>query len=349
MNRHHLWPAGDPLGEALHFLRMTGSFYCRSELTGPWGLALPAIEGCLWFHVVTEGSALLAVADQPLRELRPGELALVPHGRGHELRDRPGSVARPILSLAREAIGDRYEILRHGGDGPPTGMICGAVTFDHPAARDLVESLPPVMHVEAIRTGQTEWLDSTLRLIAMEAAVRRPGGETIITRLADILVIQAIRTWLAAEGAPGVGWLGALRDPQIGRAITLIHRDPARDWTVAALAQAVAMSRSAFSARFTALVGQPAIRYVAGWRMRLAHTALAEGRETVAEVGTRFGYESEAAFSRAFSRAMGVAPGAVRRSGSSRHDPLERGAATGAGMIGRSGIVPAESDDRATC
>ncbi len=338
MERRELWPSTDPLGEALHLLRMTGSFYGLSELTAPWGMTLPAIEGCLWFHVVTSGTALLAVGDEPVRTLRPGELLLVPHGRGHELRDAPGSPAPPILSLHREMITDRYEILRHGGGGAPTVMICGAVTFDHPAAHDLVGALPPVMAVEAFGAGQTEWIQSTLQLMAVEAASLRPGGETVITRLADILVIQAIRAWLASDASPGTGWLGALRDPQIGRAVAMIHRDPARDWTVAALADAVAMSLSAFSARFTALVGEPVMRYVTGWRMRLAHAALLEGRETVAEVAHRSGYESEAAFSRAFSRAMGVAPGVIRRGNTPRFDPFGQAVAA-FGATGASGIV----------
>jgi AraC-like DNA-binding protein len=323
MKHHDPWPAADPLGEALHFLRMTGSFYCRSELTSPWGIRLPAIDGCLWFHVVTSGMARLSVGGAEEHELRPGDLVLVPHGEGHELRGEPGTRAVPILSLKREQVSDRYEVLRHGEGGPATHMICGAVTFDHPAAHDLIRLLPRVMHVGAFGSSQSEWLQSSLRLMAIEAAERRPGGETVITRLADILIIQAIRAWLATDATPRTGWLGALRDRQIGGAITLIHRDPAHDWTVAALAEAVAMSRSAFAARFTALVGEPAMRYVTGWRMRVAHLALSEGRETVSEVALRLGYESEAAFSRAFKRSTGVSPGAVRRAGS-RADQVMR-------------------------
>jgi AraC-like DNA-binding protein len=150
----------------------------------------------------------------------------------------------------------------------------------------------------------------------------RPGGETVITRLADILVIQAIRSWIAQDPSAQTGWLGALRDKQVGRAITLIHRDPARAWTVASLAAEVAMSRSAFAARFTELVGEPPMHYVARWRMHVArwrmHVALASLREdgaTLGEVAMRLGYQSEAAFSRAFKRFIGVSPGSVRRNG----------------------------------
>lgn len=307
------WPTEDPLGEALHFLRMTGSFYCRSELTAPWGMALPPMPGCLWFHVVTSGRCWLEVDGAPARQLHPGELALVPHGQGHRLRSEAAVPTPGILDLHREQVSDRYEILRHGRGGEPAGMICGAVTFDHPAAHNLVRLLPRLMHVEAMGPLQSEWMQSTLRLMAAEARAHRPGGETVITRLADILIIQAIRSWIETDLAAQTGWLGALQDRRIGRAIALIHRDPAHAWTVAALANAVAMSRSAFAARFTELVDEPAMRYVTRWRMQLALDQLSGGSDTVAEVADRLGYASEAAFSRAFRRSVGVSPGAVRR------------------------------------
>ena len=145
---------------------------------------------------------------------------------------------------------------------------------------------------------------------------QRPGGETMITRLSDVLVVQALRAWLESDPAAQSGWLGALRDPQIGRAISLIHREPGRPWTVASLADQIPMSRSAFAARFTELVGEPAMSYVTRWRMHLAAAALRDEGATVAELADRFGYRSEAAFARAFKRVVGTPPGAVRRAGS---------------------------------
>jgi AraC-like DNA-binding protein len=307
------WAPADPLGEALHLLRMNGAFYCRSELTAPWGLTLPPMPGYLWFHVVTSGRLWLDAAQGDARSIRPGDLALVPHGEGHGLRSAPGVAAPGILELEREYVSDRYEILRHGDGGAPTTLICGAVRFDHPAARNLVEILPATIHIEATGATAEDWMQSTLRLMAVEARELRPGGEAVITRLADILVIQAIRVWLATDPAAQRGWLGALQDPQIGRAISLVHRDPARAWTVASLAHELAMSRSAFSARFTELAGEPAMQYVTRWRMHLAVNSLKDDGATVAELASRLGYRSEAAFARAFKRVVGVAPGAVRR------------------------------------
>ncbi|MGH2358329.1 MAG: AraC family transcriptional regulator [Candidatus Limnocylindria bacterium] len=307
------WAPADPLGEALHFLRMNGAFYCRSELSAPWGLTLPPMPGYLWFHVVTLGRVLLETQDANARLLQPGDFALVPRGEGHALRSEPGAPVPGILDLEREYVSDRYEILRHGGGGAPTTLICGAVRFDHPAARNLAEILPDTIHVEVSDSPQTEWTQSTLRLMAAEAKELRPGGEAVITRLADILVVQAIRSWLETDPAAQTGWLGALQDKQIGRAIAIIHREPARPWTVASLARELAMSRSAFAARFTELVGEPAMHYVARWRMQLALSALRDDGATVGELASHLGYRSEAAFARAFKRIMGVPPGAVRR------------------------------------
>ncbi|MFJ3053533.1 AraC family transcriptional regulator [Pseudomonas nitroreducens] len=310
------WASTDPLGEALHFLRMSGTFYCRSEFTAPWGLDLPAMPQCLMFHVLTVGECWLeAEGDEP-RCLAPGDLVLVPHGEGHRLVSAPGEPAAGLFELPRAYASDRYEVLRQGGGGEPTAMICGAVRFDHPAALQLVRLLPRVLEAQVRDPGQRDWLMSTLQLMENEARAMRPGGETVITRLADILVIQAIRAWIEQDPAAQSGWLGALQDRQLGRALSLIHREPARDWSLPVLADAAAMSRSAFAARFAERVGMPPMQYVTRWRMHVALSWLQEREIAVAELAERLGYQSEAAFSRAFKRCIGIAPGSVRRAAS---------------------------------
>lgn len=303
----------DPLGEALHHLRMRGVMYSRCELTAPWGMALPAIANSLMFHVVISGSCRLEGASSELFRLQPGDLALVPHGAGHILRSDAGVPAPGLLELGREAVSERYEVIRIDGSGESAQLLCGTVFFDHPAARQLSDLLPPVILVQGWRSAESEWIASTLRLMASEARTPRPGGEEVITRLADILVIQAIRAWLEREAPTAPGWISALRDPQVGRALTLIHREPALAWRVETLAGAVAMSRSAFAERFSRLVGETPMQYVTRWRMYLALGALREEHATVSEIALRLGYGSEAAFSRAFKRFMGVSPGSVRR------------------------------------
>ncbi len=311
--REDLWDSSDHIGEALHFLRMTGVFYTRSEFTAPWGLDLPPMEDCMMFHVVTSGSCWLVGLNGERRLLQPGSFTLVPHGEGHRLLSEPGIHAAKLFDLEREQISDRYEILRHGAGGEPTRMVCGAVKFDHPAAQRLVQLLPTQIVVDAWQNHQLDWIHNTLRLMASEAEALRPGGETIVTRLADILVIQAIRSWITDDPAAKTGWLGALQDRQIGRALLLIHRDPENAWTVAGLASEVAMSRSAFAARFSELVGETPMQYVRRWKMLVAVTWLKDEGATVSQLAARLGYDSEAAFSRAFKRVTGVSPGSVRR------------------------------------
>ena len=167
--------------------------------------------------------------------------------------------------------------------------------------------------MDAWRSPHTNWFQSTLRLMADEASRLRPGGEELITRLADILVIQAIRSWIEEDPAAQTGWLGALQDPQIGQALLLIQRDPARAWTVASLAAEVAMSRSAFAARFTELVGEAPMHYLTKWRMHTALTWLRDDEASLSDVAYRLGYQSEASFNRAFKRVIGITPGAARR------------------------------------
>ncbi|MCU9949505.1 AraC family transcriptional regulator [Pseudomonas sp. PDM13] len=313
MDTQDAWSLPDPLGEALHSLRMSGTFYCSSEFSAPWGLELPAMPQCLMFHVLTSGRCWLQLDGETPLAMAPGDLVLVPHGRGHRLVDEPGSTAQGLFDLPREPVSERYEILRHGGGGERAEMVCGALRFDHPLARQLLEALPRVLVLGADEGANGDWLQGTLRFMRDEARTLRPGGESVITRLADILVIQAIRAWLERDPAARTGWLGALQDRQVGRALALIHRDPARNWTLESLAGEVAMSRSAFAARFSEQVGEPAMHYLARWRMSLALSWLQDGEMGVGQLAERLGYQSDAAFSRAFKRFNGMAPGVARR------------------------------------
>ena len=193
--------------------------------------------------------------------------------------------------------------------------------FDHPVARNLVGMLPRMIHIQGSDGPRASRMHGVFELMAAEAREFQAGGEAVITRLADVLVIQAIRSWIETAPAARGGWLGALQDQQIGRALALIHQDPAREWTVASLAGELALSRSAFSARFTELVGEPVMQYVTRWRMQVAQSALETEGATVADLANRLGYRSEAAFARAFKRVTGLPPGAVRRRAEAQADP----------------------------
>lgn len=312
-NNNNIPEYTDPLGETLHLLRLTGTLYCRSELSAPWGVDMPAFEGYMMFHVVTAGHCWLEIEGEQPRMLQQGSLTLIPHGNGHCIRNNPGDDALPLFDIPVEKVSERYEIMRHGGGGELTQLTCGVVRFDHIAGQQLIKQLPSVVQINAFSEEQGGWLESTLRLIASEARELRPGGETVITHLADILIIQAIRSWINTAPEADQGWLAALRDKYIGKALAAIHSKPEKDWSLASLASEVGMSRSAFSARFTRLVGESAIQYLTHWRMQLARVQLLETTDSLAVLADRLGYQSEVAFSRAFKRIFGVSPGSIRQ------------------------------------
>lgn len=307
-------PTSDPLGEVLQLLQLTGVLYCSAEFTDPWGIEVPELPGVMNVEVVTSGHCWLELDGEVPVFLPEGSLVLIPHGRRHKLRGNPGDKTTWLEDIPIERIGDRFEIMRFGGGGRPTEVTYYGVRFDPYLADRLVRLLPEMLHLRT-HVDDGSWLHSTIRFIAQEARQRLPGSETVITRLADILVIQAIRTWIESAREETQGWIAALHDRQIGKAMSLMHRQPERDWRVDSLAREVGMSRSGFSARFTALVGESVLHYLTGLRMRLAHRELRETPDTLARIAERVGYQSEPAFNRAFKRVVGMTPGTVRKLG----------------------------------
>ena len=302
----------DPLGEALHALRLSGTFFCRSELSAPWGIDLPPMPDSLMFHIVTEGSAWVTFANGERFQMETGDFALVPQGRGHAIVDAPETRAINLFDYDRPLLSPRYELLEIDGGGAPTGLICGVGSVKDPAARRMVGLLPKFIPMKAATPGN-EWLRGSVQIMMQEARSLGPGGDAVITRFSDILVVQAIRHWLQTDPHAQTGWLGALQDPQVGRALTLIHRDPTHPWTVESLAGAVGVSRSGLAARFADLVGQTPMTYLRQWRFEVARNWLRDTDQTLADIAEQLGYESEASFSRAFKKATGQTPGSVRR------------------------------------
>ncbi len=308
----------DPLGETLHLLRLTGTLYCRGEFSAPFSVEIPKLEGMMSFLVVTSGRCWLQIrGSQPLY-LEQGSLTLIPHAVAHIISSDPAIAPDALFDLPIRKISERYESLRHGGGGALTRTMYGVVRFDCVAAQHLVRLLPETIRIDGWDDDADGWLHSTLRFISSEAAALKPGGETVITRLADIVVIQAIRSWLERAPEADQGWLAALRHPRIGRALALIHRTPERAWSVDTLSREVAMSRSAFSARFTEMVGMSPGRYLTEWRMQLARTRLLDSGDAVSVIAADLGYRSEAAFCRAFKRVFDATPGSLRGQGANR-------------------------------
>ncbi|MBM7503670.1 cupin domain-containing protein [Agromyces aurantiacus] len=301
----------DELGDGLHLLRFTGALYCRAELTAPWGVEFPRLDGYMTLPVVLAGRCVLEVGDEryPLEE---GGAALITRGVPHLMRSGPDVATTPLFDIPAIRLGDTYEHMRHGGGGERTLVAYAAMRVDAPLTARLVAELPDVIRVGPGGGDELGAFTTVLRLLAREAESTEPGAEAVMSRLADVLAIQVVRRWLR-DAEVQAGWLAALRDPHVGRAIRRMHARPDEDWTLVRLARVANLSRSAFAERFAALVGEPPMRYLAAWRLDQARVELTRTTDPIAAISARVGYTSESAFSRAFTRRHGVPPGAVRR------------------------------------
>jgi AraC-like DNA-binding protein len=294
-------------------VRLRSRVFCRSELRAPWGMALQRSDYA-HFHVIERGGAWLRIEGRDPVALAGGDLVVVPHGTGHTLTDSLATKARPLSEMAGRAASEGgCVVMRGGGDGAETQLVCGSFRFERRDAHPLVELLPPLIHLRPAENPAAEWLEATLRFLAWETREAKPGTETIVSRLTDVIFVQVLRAFTLSLPAGRGGWLGALRDRPVGAALAHIHRSPERDWTNASLAEAVGLSRSRFAARFTALVGEPPLTYLSRWRLETAASLLQDGVLGLGEIAARVGYESEAAFSKAFRRRFGAPPGAWRR------------------------------------
>nr|WP_225751865.1 AraC family transcriptional regulator [Pseudoclavibacter sp. Marseille-Q3772] len=339
------------LEELLHRVRLRGDFYCQVELTDPWGVTMPAIANSISFHVVTVGECTLALEGETCLQLRSGDIALVPHGRGHILHsvndsaDTPHPQCPRVDQLPQEYLGPQHSRLVHGGGGAATRLICGIVGFESLAAREMARHLPPVLVMTRESVAANSGILDSIRLMGDELAASRVGGDVVASRLADIIVVQVIRTWIA--GHADAGWFTAANDDRLGPAIAAMHESPGRDWDVAALASVANVSRSLFSARFVAVVGETPMAYLTRLRMQQAQLLLVNDRLSVARVAELTGYGSEAAFSRAFRRVVGVSPGQWRRSTAEPAEALTERIGTSAVGLATVGVGTATAGTRA--
>ena len=313
----------DVLTDVLDTMHVQSHVQFSMELTAPWGFKVPAKTDWALFFVVTRGSCYLEVEGvaAPV-SLAGGDLVMLPHGNAYVLHDHPDSTIVPIEGLVQGCPKhNAHLVFRHGGGGSLTSMVAGHFVFERKVAKPFLSALPPVMLIHGEQGQMVPWLEATLKWIAVETNSKNHGAQIMVSRLTDILFIQILRAYISENaGREGecnakAGWLRALADPSIGKAFELIHEKPDYPWTVAELASQVNMSRTAFSTRFSHLAGVPPLTYVTKWRMLKASDILRQGLATITETATRVGYESEASFSKAFKREMGVAPGTYRREG----------------------------------
>jgi AraC-like DNA-binding protein len=309
-------PTVDVIAEVMESVHLRPAVFGRMEMGAPWRLRVPARD-YLSFYVVSRGTARLELPDAPAAHRGPAALAagdavLLPRVSAHVLSSAGAAQAPPHAfdyeGCPRVPGG---QSARFGGEGEETDLIAGHFTMGGARRNVLLDSLPPAIHVPAAAHARHPQLAGVVSLILGESAQPGPGSPIVLGRLADLLFVHAIRYWITADGASSCG-ARAVADPAIGAALRLMHGRYAEPWTLERLAAAVAMSRSAFAARFTELVGEPPMQYLAEWRMTRAGRLLREG-VSVASVAQQVGYANPAAFSKAFARVRGMGPGAWRR------------------------------------
>jgi AraC-like DNA-binding protein len=316
----------DALSDLLRVVRFSGGLFLESNWRAPWcvrsqvvpqdcGPGLKAGGGLVGFHFVLDGRVQVRVGSEPPRIAGPGSIILLsrndPHLLGSDVA-MPPMDARPLIRKAEEDLLARSDF--GTGRQVKSHFVCG---FLATAMRDnpLLTALPPLLVANLRGRPCAEWADASFRYAAREHAARRPGSQEILARLSEMLFVEAVQGYI--DGLPGhaTGWLGALRDPSLSRALSALHLRPARGWTAEELAKEACLSRSALAERFTSTLGLPPMSYLTRWRMLLAGQRLRESSDTLAQVAAAVGYESEFSFSRAFARETGVTPGAWRKSG----------------------------------
>jgi AraC-like DNA-binding protein len=333
----------DVLSDVLRVIRLTSAVFFSARFSSPWSIESPPpgelarslklrAESIAMFHVLVEGRCLVAIGDHEPVRMEAGDVVIFPRGDPHVMSSHAGVKPLPIGSLLPSQPSEEIPRLDHGGGGEATRFVCGYLHCDQ-AFNPLIGALPTLLCVngrddgkksagseartaasrEVVLVDADGWLATTLRHTVEEADGTNPGGSAMLARLTELLYLDVLRRYMQQLPPGHSGWLAGVKDGEVGRALRLLHARPDRPWTVEELAREVGVSRSALAQRFTELTGEAPMRYLAGWRIQLAKHFILQSGLPIAEVADRVGYESEAAFNRAFKRHVGVPPVAWRK------------------------------------
>ena len=315
----------DVLSDVLRAVRLTGAVYFDFDLSSPWvaeappsreiaARVMPGAQRVIEYHLLARGTCWgHAIGQEPIR-MNEGDLIVFPQGDAHVLSSAPGMRAAPDMSAFARPSTPLPIVYELGGGGPDRArLVCGFLGCDERPYNPLLTALPSVIHLSAAGPhAATGWLGTLLNIAVRESGSARAGGENVLARLSELMFVETIRRYLEMLPPAQTGWLAGLRDPVVGQALAALHGEPSDPWTVERLARGVGLSRSVLAERFTDMVGQPPMQYLALWRMQLASRLLVEGGQVAAVAGA-VGYESEAAFSRAFKKLVGQAPATWRK------------------------------------
>lgn len=304
----------DILNDILDTLDLNGALYFRTDFSAPWSVTVPVLEGAARFHLVVQGQCTVTLPGDRVMTLYPGDLILIPRGQTHMLSDSPVDRA-PSLETVLEQVdydGEGVLVVGDGDNTANTQLVCGHFTFRKNADHPMLRALPDYLLTTSSMRAQNPWLDEILRLISRQMFAENVGSDASVRRLSEVMFIELLRMGIEDQGQMEP-LLKGFQDPHVGQALELLHRQPSSAWTVQSLAREVGMSRSSFADRFAELIGQGPMSYLSDWRLQKALSLLDESNITVQQVAAETGYQSPAAFTRAFAGKFGVAPTKYRQ------------------------------------
>lgn len=313
----------DALSEVLKVLQFKSAIFFNARFTAPWCFASPegeavarqvnaGSERLLFYHFFVDGSCTVKLDGMAPLHLQAGDIILFPHGDAHTMASSGMDGPGPLLDV-HSLLRERPDELQLGGGGDPTRFICGYLSCDPILCRPVLAALPRVLTVRLRTDEKTDWVERSFVYAVAEAASTQPGGEGVLAKLSEVLVVETLRRYISQMSEGQRGWLSGLRDPAVAKCLALIHEKPAQQWTLEGLAREIGTSRSVLAEKFNHFVGQPPIQYLGRWRMALASNLLRRSALSMLHIALEVGYESDTAFSRAFRREFGMPPASWRR------------------------------------
>jgi len=314
----------DALSEVLKVVKLGGALFFNAEFSAPWCVAssqssqiapllCPGASHVIIYHYLTDGQAYAQLPDESRRDLGAGDVVIFPHGDPHRIGNGAGKPVDSLKTFTKN-LSNGLKVARYGGGGELTKFVCGYMTCDPSLSEVVLAGLPPMFVVNIANDSAGQWLANSIQFSVREAGAPGTGSYVVLAKLSEVLFIETLRRFIQNLPDPQKGWLAGARDPVIGEALALLHKNPAHPWTIADLAHQVGVSRTRFAERFRHFLGEPPMSYLARWRLKLAAEMLGSSNANVSEIAAEVGYASEAAFNRVFKREFGCPPAQFRRS-----------------------------------
>jgi AraC-like DNA-binding protein len=314
----------DVLSEVLRAVKLDGALFYNAEFSAPWAAhsidahtvtssLSPSSQHVIIFHLVTEGRGYAHIEgdDRPI-PLNAGDILIVPHGDAHILGNGPSVTPVERAQVLKQVLSEGLKVSRMGGGGEITKFVCGYMACEPQLSRVFLGGLPPILKLSIRDDVSGQWLENSIRYSVDNVDPSRPGDETVLAKLSEVLFVETLRRYIALLPSEQTGWLAGIRDPEVGKTLALLHRKPAHPWTIATLANEIGVSRSVLIERFRRYLSESPIAYLTRWRLQLGAQLLTSTSSSVAQIATEVGYESEASFNRAFKREFSLPPARFR-------------------------------------